>query len=335
MSRLSDLGTRAALVIGSLLFALAVGEVALRASWTEERTSGGYWGHGAFVSFPAAGYRHAPGFRGRALRSGVFVCPVEIDDLGLRQPDREAQSRFARRLLVLGDSFPFGLGVRERESFPALLGKELNAANIGVINGGQTGYCLTQSVAWGRWLIPQIQPRAVLITVFLENDVQGEFFSQWRQVDVVDGYRLQSARWPRGGLADFLRTRSRVGLLVGGIANRMRQRRMEPVFDRAVREDQAALVDAAAAPIVDLDGRCRGDGITLGVVMIPPRNGPTPFDDGFRSRLEAAGIPILDLTRERRPEHYFVGDGHWNAAGHAAAAASLAGFAARLADGAR
>lgn len=90
---------------------LLAAEAVLHVLLWEEEANDNYWGAGAFVADPQAGYRHEPGFRGRGFRRGAFDVPVATSELGLRQRDVEEQRGFPVRLLVLGDSFPFGLGV--------------------------------------------------------------------------------------------------------------------------------------------------------------------------------------------------------------------------------
>src|SRR5687767_1828066 len=65
------------------------------------------------------GYRNAPNLRGR-----FWGVPVSINSLGMR--DREVDAHPAPdefRILVMGDSFAFGLGVSYEDSIPQQLEK--------------------------------------------------------------------------------------------------------------------------------------------------------------------------------------------------------------------
>lgn len=318
-------GAAVLVFLGSIVLALLLAEAVLRWAYDEVEVNGNYWGRGAFVADPAAGYRHAPGFRGRAVRPGVFDVEVALDDLGLRQADRERQLAYPRTLLVLGDSFPFGLGVEADESFPTLLAAELNPLGIGVVNGGQTGYDVAQSAAWGRTLIDRLGPDAVLLTVFLANDVSGAWFADRERVDVVDGYRLSRSRWGPGTALDRLRTRSYLWKFAGGrLATPIEGRRRRGELREANRRAPEAVLATTVEPLRALAAYCRERRIPFNVAMIPPRKGSTRYDEPFRQALASAGIRLIDLTGSfTRAEHYFPGDGHWNAVGHAAAARRL------------
>ena len=317
---------RLGLTLGSLVAALVAAELALRAVYDEAEVNGNYWGRGAFVAFPGAGYRHAPGFRGRAVRPGVFDVAVEIDETGLRQVDLERQLARPRRLLLLGDSFPFGLGVAAEEALPARLAERLEAAGVGVVNGAQTGYDVAQSAAWGRHLIDRFESDPVRLTPFLSNDVLDGWSGGGPRVDVVDGYRLSHRRRPRGAFFDALRTRSYVWMRVAcTLGNRWRQQEWRRYFRTTWERDPAAAPAPALEAMLALRDLCAKRGIGFAAVLIPYRKGPTPFDEPVRETLRREGVPLFDFSgRLSVEEHYLAGDGHWNAAGHAEAARILA-----------
>jgi lysophospholipase L1-like esterase len=321
---------RGSVALVAALLSLLLGEGLLRLLVSEEVAGRSYWGRGAFEAFEASGYRHAPGFTGRAARAGEFVNTVAIDDLGLRHGELSRAVDARRTLLVLGDSFPFGLGVREDESLPAALGRALAPSGVAVVNGGQTGYSVGQSVAFGRWLLAEVRSDAVLLTVFLANDVEGEFFADWREIDVVDGFRLPVRRWPRSGWSDWLRTQTRIGLMVQSGLQRASQRSRRRELRAAAELGREQLVDLVVAPILDFAEECRAAGLPIGVVMIPPRGRTSRDDAYFVSRLQRAGVPVLDLAERLGPEHYYARDGHWNAAGHASSAEWIEPFAREL-----
>jgi len=94
-----------------------------------------------------------PGFRGAFLGH-----PVSIDALGLRGPE-VAQPKPAgrRRLACFGDSITFGYGVGDEETYAAVLGRELEAAGVEVVNAGVTGYTTHQVRLLLRRLAPALQ----------------------------------------------------------------------------------------------------------------------------------------------------------------------------------
>lgn len=128
---------------------------------------------GLFVADPATGYRLKPNvqvpFR-FAEGSTVFVT----NDQGLREaahlgppaPDHP-------RLLNLGDSFTFGMGVNADQAFPALLGGvPLAGGPAESVNAGVFGYGTDNEAAWLRTYGWELQPRVVLLGFFVGNDVK-------------------------------------------------------------------------------------------------------------------------------------------------------------------
>ncbi len=324
---------RGLLALTALGAACLLAEVALRALMTEAEVNGNYWGMGAFEAFGPTGYRHAPGFRGHAVRPGVFDIPVAIGEHGLRQGDLAAQAAYPERLLVLGDSFAFGLGVAEEAAFPRLLAGSLNPAGVGVINGAQTGFATRQEVAFGLWLAEIYTPRTVLLCLYLDNDVDGDFYADHERVEVRHGYRFSTERWLRGGAFDLLRGRSYLWKLADGRLNQLRSRWRRREFLHLARAETGRVLQPTLAALDDLGRHCAERGIRLAVVLIPPLKGRTLFDQPVAAHLEGRGVPVLDLTGAFGQADYFDGDGHWNEGGHARAAELLAAFLARLGAG--
>src|SRR4051794_39884304 len=108
-----------------LLAALAVvalGELAVRTFWPQPAF---YASPGLFVDDPKVGHRMRPGLRGVVGNWAEFTTHVRINQLGIRGPEIGPRRPGVRRVLVLGDSFTFGAGVEEAETFPAQLAAEL------------------------------------------------------------------------------------------------------------------------------------------------------------------------------------------------------------------
>jgi lysophospholipase L1-like esterase len=146
------------LVTGLLLLAVAVGagllalEAAARVVFDRSGMHYGIemWKYARLVkresASPAVGHEHVP--RSHARLMGVDVT---INSQGLRSPEAAAPKEpGVRRLLVLGDSLTFGWGVDERETYPRVLERMLNAAGrrYEVINAGVGNYNTAQEVAW-------------------------------------------------------------------------------------------------------------------------------------------------------------------------------------------
>jgi hypothetical protein len=310
-----------------VLASLLLVEVAARLSFEQEDVAMNYWGRGAFIPAASVGFRHAPGYSGRAYRSGVFEVPVRISAEGLRQHNVRAQRAFSRRLLILGDSYAFGLGVCEQEGFAARLQAPLNARGLGVINGAQTGYCVEQERRLGQQLIAAYRPHIVLLAVFVGNDIEGDYVADYATVEVSSGFRLLGDRWLPIAPVDYPRTHSYLGLWSYGLQARKRNLRIHQRFLDRARRDPGAVVRPTLTALTKLARECDTRRVRLAVLVIPPRRQELPIGELLLQALDAAGLPFLDLGQAGLgPEDYFVGDNHWNARGHAKVAELLVPF---------
>ena len=331
MSRVGGRGqsgaSKALLAVTSLLLTAIAFEAVLRLVLREEEVNGNYWGVGAFEAFPGAGYRHAEGFEGFAYRRGVFDVPVRIAEHGLRQPDLAGQLGYPERILVLGDSFAFGLGVGEAEALPRRLAERFNPRRVGVINGAQTGYSAIQEAEFGAWLSERVRPTLILQFLFLANDVLDDYQRSHERVEVHYGYRLPRDRRLRGPFFDYLRTHSYSWMFVDGRIGRQRTGEARRSLRRRAREQPGGFVGPTIDAVLMLHRHCARQGIRFGVALVPYRGEATVYADPVTSALTRCGVPLLDLAPGGfEPGDHLVGDSHWSPDGHRRAAALVAPF---------
>ncbi len=319
------------LVLLFFVFSLLSTEIILRLTYPEERIYGDYWERGAFKFSELTGSRHTPGFKGRAYRRGVFDIPVEISKIGLRQKNVELQLRYSKKVLVLGDSFTFGLGVREESTFASLIQKSLNHVGIGVINGGQGGFCITQEVKWGIQLDQKIKSQIIVLCAFLSNDIKDDYYQGYENVEVKYGYRLYKGRILPGSIFDFIRTHSYLWMYVAEKKSKLLRGSRNNEFEKVTTNKAEKVMQPTFKALKLLNEYCKNNGIRLGVVMIPSREGTTIFDFPFKTWLRAKSIPVLDLREKGFTMHdYYIGDGHWNEHGHRKCASYLVPFVNNL-----
>ena len=315
-----------AVVVAGLvvLCALPLTELTLRILFCEEDMNGTYFAAGAFQPDELTGFRQAGGFRGRAFRRGIFDCSVETQPNGLREANFAEQIAFPRKLLLLGDSFTFGLGVEEASAFSSLIQPRLNAKGIGVINGGQSAFCVKQEVAFGRRLSEQLDPAAIILCVCTENDILGDYDESYKNVDVKYGCRLPKDRWLPIGPLDYLRTHSYLWMAVARAVKKQGREERIPEYQRQAVFHTRKLLAPTLAALTGFNDDCNRRGIKFGVVMIPPSE-RTPFDAPLKRSLKRAGIPVVDLAEKGfGPRQRFQGDAHWNKRGHRDAAPYVA-----------
>lgn len=302
----------------SLLFSLLVAELAIRLVRPQAVMT---VTPGLYQPDDPRRYRIAPGFRGRITNQAEFDTEVVTNREGLRGP--EVGPKPGLRILAIGDSFTFGVGARQDETWPARLEKRM--PNVQVLNAGAPGFGVPDEVAWFEAYGVELQPDAVVVAVFLANDLQDASPDQ-PKVAVVDGSLVVPGE--TGGLRRWLYYHSHLFRLLKSSVLEGRLRSLlglkEPWAKRELRaelslytpnlpEEMRKGAEATEAAIARLAAR----GVPAVAVLIPslpqvdPRRwaallGQFGLDpDGYDSRrpnrlfreiFERHGIPVLDLT---------------------------------------
>ena len=116
------------------------------------------------------GYRNRPG-----LSATFYGVPVTINALGMREKELAAKAPGEFRILVLGDSVTFGIGVRYEDALPQQLELVLNerraARRYRFLNLGVPSYNTEQQLIQLRTLGLELDPDAVIL-VFSPNDIE-------------------------------------------------------------------------------------------------------------------------------------------------------------------
>jgi len=290
------------------------------------------------------GWFHVPGGIGSASL-GDDAAIVHIDSLGRRGPEVSVlRTPGVARVLVLGDSFAFGMGVDEGSLFSTRLGEFLEADGGGpteVVNMGVLGYATDQELILFEELGMRLSPDVVVL-VACDNDFEGNlldfvyrrYYKPWfslgedgeRHVQNLPVPRLD--RWQRAKL--YLGQRSNLWNLA---------RNHAPWGDRldvarAHRSDEDPIV-VTAALIRALDERVGAAEGRLLVVNTGHRGERTALFQALRPRLQGVAQMGLEgvLGDARRAAPYrawdFPDDTHWNRDSHALAARAVAGHLLR------
>lgn len=111
-----------------------------------------------------------PGFRGV-----IWSAPTQINRLGMRDEEIAAEKASGEfRILMLGDSVTFGVGVAPEQTFVKRLEKYLNegdsARRFRVYNGGVPSYNTVQEYHFLARLVGPIKPDLVVLNFTLTND---------------------------------------------------------------------------------------------------------------------------------------------------------------------
>ncbi len=160
-----------AFVVFGLLVGFAIVEVIARLSYSQP------W-YNQLVEEQKKSQRHSYHLNSYSLRDRDYLDPKRSN---------------ARRILILGDSFTFGLGVRDRDLiFPEILERQLNESQtipgverVEVLNGAISGSLTGQWLWLCNAVIPEFDPDVVLIVFFLRDGTRagsiGGFFDLIRQ----------------------------------------------------------------------------------------------------------------------------------------------------------
>jgi hypothetical protein len=313
-----------------------------------------------FRSDPDAGFRLQESYENE-VRTPEFRTAVVTDAEGYRVAAGGARPEGpARRLLAIGDSFTFGVGVDAEDAFPERLAARLGSG-WWVRNGGVGGYgplrssrlLIRRQAAW--------EPEVVVHAFYLGNDLEDSNPETFLTRPVVrDGRMVSPGRASLSKLRLFLRTRShlysflrdRLYGLYRWTGLSQRGQYLEPV---GLREWPPVIEQvgwpAGMDAVVAVRDWAREENVRYLVVLIPAKYHvddeawreyrrawglpESSFDRDHARRevlrfLEEIGVASLDLTDALRDAErggarlYYPVDRHWTAEAHELAAALVA-----------
>jgi len=184
------LGRKLAAVILSTTIALLAVEVLLR-NFFPRRTAEVLMDFypAMFKDSDVLPYRLRENYQGR-LATTEFDTRIRINSLGYRGKEFTRDKGGALRILTIGDSFTFGWGVNDDETYAAhierLLAERLPGRQVEVINGGfaacyspDTYYLYLKNEGLA------LQPDAIVVGVFVGNDLDSPaaFENEWIETD--------------------------------------------------------------------------------------------------------------------------------------------------------
>ncbi|MGH0030603.1 MAG: SGNH/GDSL hydrolase family protein [Myxococcota bacterium] len=300
------------------------------------------------------GFVLTPGLDGRS-RNPEWDVAVTTNRLALREREIGPKAPGERRLLFLGDSFTFGLGVEAEEAFPRRVEALLGAGPppLRVVNAGVPGYGTRHALAWWQRIDDAVDADALLLAFFLGNDFydnvglnEFEIVGGFRVPKRVHGGRAQLSarlglpvRWKvalRTNLHTYaLAMNGWAALLAWGGWTDLEE--MYAVYRREPDPTMREATEATRQALARLAGRARAAGTPLGLVLIAdtrvrPAIAARPDLDFERparlvtSMAAELDLPVLDLSEPFSDTDGKIHpvDGHWNATGHALAAEAIA-----------
>ncbi len=296
---------------------------------------------GLYTLHPAIGWTLTPHFSGR-FRKDDFDISVTANAQGLRDRDYGPKLPDTYRILGLGDSFAFGWGVENAQSFYKVLETRLNQVqtvrHIEVINAGIPGFGTYEASQLLKTVGLGYGPDLVILAFYEGNDYQNTGEAPRDRV-IDDGYLRDAPRYRRFGAARWLIAHSVLAAMLDTQMDHIAKKRsFKADVAKVMRllQEMRAVLEPRHVPLV--------------VVLIPDQEAafyerPVWFRrydrlmsgmDLFEARrvldafCRAQGIWFCQLSPrfEHHPEspQLRLRDTHFNARGHAAAAEEIDRF---------
>jgi SGNH hydrolase-like domain, acetyltransferase AlgX len=163
-----ELGFRAVTIFLVVIGVLGTGELLLRFEQHRRMGKNVYEPPNLFRYDAELGWALTPNWQG-THRQREFQVQYTIDELGFRADAQQVSGRSGKRHVFVGDSFTFGLGVNDSETFVHILngGGETNT----YLNCAVPGFSTDQELLLVERDILNLRPDVVDLVVYLGNDL--------------------------------------------------------------------------------------------------------------------------------------------------------------------
>ncbi|HYW73829.1 MAG TPA: GDSL-type esterase/lipase family protein [Pyrinomonadaceae bacterium] len=267
-----------------------------------------------------------PNQTGRRVVPGVFDYTYSNNSLGLRGREIGPKQRF--RILLLGDSFTYGLGVNDTQTFASRLESLTGSETINAGDPGTgTDYALRFYETLGRQLAPD-----VVILCFFSNDFQDNQRHTYYDDDLrprdLSNNIVARKMFLDSRAYNWLITHSHLANLIKASIIRIQ------LFEKPIDEPQVD-VNLTRRYIEMLKQKVREDNKQFLVIYLPSsvdvqnfrQQRDVPTDMALRSIQEDLSLtPPIANSNLPLDDLYFVSDQHWTATTHEIAARSIAEF---------
>ncbi len=116
------------------------------------------------------GWRPKPGAIGRHRETGNFDVEYKIDKDGFKAISNTGAS--ASRIYFFGDSYTFGHGVKNADTYPNIIAEQYLDDAIHVFNAGVMGYGIEQMYGRFLQLEEQLQPGDIVVFAPTSQDIK-------------------------------------------------------------------------------------------------------------------------------------------------------------------
>lgn len=312
---------------------------------------------GFLISDPELGWEMARNWSGRH-RHYDFDVRYTTNAAGLRGAWPEPGFSRRRRYAIVGDSFTFGLGVDDDETFAALLNDRDPLTDY--LNAGIAGYSTDQQYLYIKRHLPDWGLDSMALVVYLGNDVLDNTLTYPLQANMgkplfvlgSGGIALTNVPVPLETKPETESARTMASMILGDAAARQltgwRQWQLARILGldlpggdaeiRALGERMAYPMDLFVGLVAEIRDLCADNGVELRLILLPgrsyvenPESLSAAFQDYVRQAIRTRGselrVPVIDLAGQLRDRYeadgtrmFHPNEGHLTAAGHAAVA---------------
>lgn len=316
------------------------------------------------VYHPDLGWFNRPGYRAVLKGPDENESVIAVNSHGLREEEVDYEKPTGKkRVIVLGDSFAWGYGLKAEERLSDLLKEEL--PGVQMVNMGVVGYSTDQECVLLEKEGLKYRPGAVLLLVH-DTDIfhnalsanygkkkphfvfeNGELVLKGVPVPRMEAGKEDAVRGGEEGIKKSFLSRSRLYAFLSSRLKRIATfKRLLVTTGMVVPgrsvEDDVALTGAIIS-------RMKESAPDLWVLLVPSQEVVSSYAPGPRLRikeaevidreeavrglkrfLEAKGVGVIDLTPEfigaakRGDRLYFKSDNHWNREANRIAALAIA-----------
>jgi lysophospholipase L1-like esterase len=334
---------------GALLLVLGAGELWCRAAG--HAPSADYFRWIAHAELQAVPMPNQETWFGRNHpESGQTLIPIRINGYGQRGADYPLEKQAGeRRIAVLGDSLTMGQGVKDGETYPAQLQRELTSgdpagAAARVINAGVNGWSCWHYMRWAQTQLDRYRPDVLVVGLFLGNDAEPPAPTPTAVGVPLENALRNSALYQFSVKQYRQRFWKRVEAIKRGITVEQLERKLEEYQglqdpSRPLAELQAQWERYGLEPLQSVRQACLEAGVELVILLLPTYPmlqdpGVPPLYAFVRERVSALGVPVVECREELRAGGRAAwlpwDEGHLSVAGNAAVARVLARELERL-----
>ncbi len=335
----------------SLSLSIAAVEYVLRIA-RPSNTGGGQLESGLFTYHSRLGWTLTRDWQGGHTHHDYQVR-YSTNGFGHRGRTLDADEGDHRRYAYLGDSFTFGMGVNDQDTFTEILNRQSQGKKLH-LNFGHPGYSTDQELIYAKERILQVEPNVLVLIAYLGNDLIDNTAPVPLQVDLAKPYfeltdgrlALRNTPVPRQARTAVLRRRSLADILLEGvppkndplgsseILKRLGYKPRAQDISRVLPERVDPSIDLFISLIAEMNRLVSETKGQLIVALLPgqsfvtdPASYSGQYQDYIRrnvlSRLKTKDITALDLGSELRSKFdagdkdlYYPFDGHLTPKGH-------------------